>query len=535
MRNIIFKYKNINEKKKDYIRLFIVYLLSQMLLLFVSGRWWDDWCSFNISPRGMWHWATEAGRPSIFIFYLIPNILPEFAYRWITFAVYFLTTILFYNIIDSIFNPDSKETLLTTLLFISIPAYDARIGMVMFPYSIGIMLFLFGFYFLIQVFAENKHTITKRRISLIAFFLSFCLLNANVFLYCLVFLFIMVKERKVLSCIKHFDYFCLPFIFTGLKMLLFPTKGFYENYNQITAEGIKYFFKNFIVIDINTCKKILFSLMNVINERPYVGVLLVFFVILLILGLCFNKKSTNKVINIRHELIKFLLGFITLNLAIIPYGIIRMQEVVYNEYFSGRDSVLVPLGTALIFSALFNIVFNEFGKKIIIFITVFLGICYFNFHYINYQTETFWYSGFQENIRNNQYIKHNDVFVVITPDTDRMNSRVYYVYNGLAEEVFGEETRLFMDGTWLIPQYLSEWSHDVTEREWYNMKDFCSSDDKIDGVICYSNNISIRKALYLKYLEIIDQTEFVKQLTNNSSFEIYYPGSEEYNQYIVSN
>lgn len=529
MRTIIYKYKNLNEKTRIYICLFIVYSFSQVLLLFVSGRWWDDWCTFNITSDGMWQWAIEAGRPSIFILYFISNILPQFAYRWITFAAYFLVAILFYNIINIVFKTDSRDSLLTTLLFIVIPVYDARIGMVMFPYSMGVLLFCIGFYALIQFFEDNQNNIIKRIVSLITFLLSFCLLNANVFLYCLVFLFIILKEKKVVNWIKYFDYFCLPFVFTGIKMFLFPTKGLYENYNKITVDGIKFLLKNYIIIDFNTCKKIFFSLINIINNTLYKKIFFIFCITLLIIGL-FKKRNAN----LRRELIKLIFGLITLNLSIIPYVIIRMQNVINTEYFSGRDSVLVPFGAALIFSALINIIFNDFGKKIIVFITVFLGICYFNLHYINYQIENFWYIGFQENIRNNQYIKDNDVFVVMAPDSNKMGSRIYYVYNGLAEEVFGEETRLFMDGTWLISQYLSGWNPDITTREWYNMKDFSSSDYEIDGIIYYSNEISRNEVLYLKYLEIMNKTEFVKWLTSNSCFELYYPESDEYNQYIIS-
>lgn len=534
MRNIISKYISLDEKKQNYICLFVVYMLSQILLLFVSGRWWDDWGTFNISPGGMWQWATEAGRPSLFILYFTSNILPEFVYRWITFIVYFIISILFYNIIDIIFKPCAKDTLFATLIFIVIPAYDARIGMVMFPYTLGEMLFLLGFYMIVQGFNDDKFNKTKRIISLGLFFLSFCLLNATVFLYCLVFLFIIVREKSVIKCVKYFDYFSLPFIFTGLKFLLFPTKGLYETYNHVSLEGIKFILRNFIKIDINTCKNLFLSLINIINKKPYIKIIFICFIIIIIIGLYFYNKAIINKINIRHELIKFILGFITLNLAITPYSIIRMQDVIYTEYFSGRDSILVPLGAALIFFAFINIIFNEYGKKLIIFITVFLGICYFNFHYINYQIENFWYIGFQENIRYNQYIKENDVFVVMAPDSNKMGSRIYYVYNGLAEEVYGEETRIFMDGTWLLSQYLSGWNHDITEREWYNMKDFNSIDNKIDGVIFYSNDISVKEALYLKYLEIIDKTEFTKWLTNNSRFEIYYPGSEEYNQLLIN-
>ena len=83
------KYLFRKENRKQLLLLSLIYLSSQGLLLAVSGRWWDDWCSVDQSFHTLYDMAMQMGRPSVVLTGGIATLLPESGYRYVTFFSFY--------------------------------------------------------------------------------------------------------------------------------------------------------------------------------------------------------------------------------------------------------------------------------------------------------------------------------------------------------------------------------------------------------------------------------------------------------------
>ena len=527
------------DNKKSIIIISIYHLLSQGLILLVSGRWFDDWAGVNLSNEGLLHWASEMGKPEVFPIIYATEHLPSIFYKAFIFLTYFVAALSFYFVSKKIFSYSNSRALILALVYMSIPANDIRIEKFGMPYTVGLLLFTIGFFLITHYYEGLKDW--RRIVILTVFFFSF-ILNSLLVFYGLVLLYILWKERSIKRIIKKIDFFSLPFVFFILKNLFFPTHGIYSTYNQVSAVSIFHAIKNVFV----AAKTVLRTVLLQMLEPMYV--IIVFLLLYFIFYIVETILKNNKLFDTKDEqrgknIISFFIGAIMLLAGLFPYVVAKNSSYIKTSGFDGRNSILAPFGIAMMICSVLFYICNK--KTIVALLSVFLlvGTQYFSHWYVNYQAMYYWVRGLQEYL--SQYPELGEcktVFIVGDGENGYgIGWRVglsFYQYNGIFEEVYGNENRLVMDAytrigigeNGLATVSLNGFS--VIEREWYNMTGYDENHIGIDAVVLYSNSITPRNSCMMRLKELCGQP-ISEELIKKSSFDIIYPEDDEYSTYVL--
>lgn len=506
---------------KNYICLTIIYIMTNFLLLIVSGRWWDDWTIHFMSFEEMMNTYRQAGSViGSFLLYPVKGI-PFGGYRILVFLWHYLSSLIVFRIITSIDIFREKDALWCTILYITAPINDARITLITYGYTLLLCFFWMGFYLLIVSGKEyGRKGIVIRILADILLVTSYWVESLLVFTGVIwIYLFYdsiqKSKEtetifRKLFICLrKNIDIFVLPFAFFIVKNLFFTPNGRYEGYNAISMESIIDVMKHFIQILEGT-------LSNLFENYKAIQYGKIFWIVFgLYTGgvLLYSVLEKNKDYNVRNErknVFLILLGWVCLFAGLFPYIVIR-QAPIYFKGVMGRDSLLLGLGIALI--GYYNVklfIKDGIASRICLGIIMISGMLYMNKMYILYQQDWYMQLSLREEISTNQYIKDNDTFLCIFDNWPPSGGTGFYTVNGIGREATGEQTRLFMCG-------IGQLSLGINYNKWllhgYNMNDYDQVDTKIDGVIFINNrDISFRETLTLRLVELFDKDGLKKKL-----------------------
>lgn len=528
------------DNKKSIIIISIYHLLSQGLILLVSGRWFDDWCGVNISNEGLLQWALESGKPDVFPIIYVAEHLPSIFYKTFIFITYLVAAIIFYFVGKKIFSYSNSRALILALVYMSIPANDIRIEKYGMPYTVGFLLFTIGFFLITHYYEDLK---AWRRIVILAVFFFSFILNSLLVFYGLVLLYILWKERNIKRIIKKIDFFILPFVFFVLKNLFFPAHGMYSAYNQVSVVTIGHGIKNVFVVARTVLRTVLLQML----EPTYVIIVSLFFcfVFYIVETIMKNNKLQFDTIDEQRgkNIISFFIGVIMLLAGLFPYAVTKNASNITTSGFNGRHSILAPFGIAIMICSVLFYICNK--KTILVLLSVFLlsGIQYFSHWYVNYQAMYYWDRGLQEYLSQHPELGECKTVFMVGGGVNGygIKWRVglnFYHYNGIFEEVYGNEDRVVMDeysGIGVGQDGLVTVSlHGVSliEREWYNMTGYDETHTGIDAVVLYSNSVTPGNACMMRLKELCGQS-ISEELTEESSFKIIYPEDDEYSMYVL--
>ena len=547
--------------KKEYITLAIIYFFSHFMLLFVSGRWWDDWCSYYRNDKALFEMSLQLGRPSVYYLINFAKMFPEYGYRWITFLLFFLCVVFFYRILRNIFNLSSENSCAVCLLFSCIPANDARILLSVFPYSIGLFFFVTGF-FLFSFFLDKSKSLLYRLIILFIFFLSF-VLNSNLVFYFIVVISIVLK-KGVFNLIRYLDFLLIPVLFFVLKSYYFPSYGGYEGYNSITLDKLIKGIFFVIPSDIYVMKSLLvnyyregnfFVIQSIILcfllflDYKRIRIFLAFFARFSFLNFIFNFLNKNilitklKVSPLRESFFLLCIGLIVLSLGLFPYVVVRDSYRICTSGIGGRDSILISFGAALILFSLINICIKVSYRKYVLISFILSGILYFNVFYLSYQQDYYRQVAFSTQLDNHRDVLENvHNIVYFNDDKVRVNCSCFYQLNGIASTVFKNQTRFICDGFDCAKKYFSNSRENTKAVDYfvssklYNMSDYVGPNIQVDAVLIFSFSSSLFDVVKLKYYEITGNNyRFYKFIRNNSNMHVYLKGADKYKEILNDN
>ncbi len=536
---------HIKENRKNLLIIFLCHILTQGLLLIVSGIWHDDWCSINISSDGLWQLTSELGRPEGYLISMVIENLPPVFYRFLIFTAYYIIAVCFYYISKEILKFSNQEAMFLTLIYLSIPANDFRIQKACTSYTLGLLLFSLSFCILILKYQKLNWGI---RIGTLALFFCSFILNSNLVFYGLVLLFIVLKEKKMGAIIKRADYFVLPIAFFTLNRVFFPAHGVYSNYNPVGIKSMLNAVKLIFPADLNITVNIITKLLKPIYSSKGLFCLAAVFVIICARQLrnkaLLENGGASAYTDEAKEAIalkEFIIGGIALTAGLFPYIVVR-QSYIGTDGFGGRDSILISFGIAMLLDSFLKIVCRKEGKWIFIGLFLISGVIHFNKCYIDYQAEYYWSRGFQEGLKANWDLKECKTGLIVGGGVNGFGevpwhyTRIFYQFNGMAKEVYGDEGRLFfmmVEGYWEFPEVVIGEGFgrpETIEREWYNMRGYDGTRVGVDAVMIYQNSITPRMALRMRLMEIFGQ-DISSELCRNGYFEAIYPQDERFAMY----
>ncbi len=505
------------EKNSSFLHLILCYVFVQGSILFVSGRWWDDWCMYNISWEGMKHWTYELGRPDLkYLMYPLELFTPSI-YKILSFMYYGIIVLCFRRIVEKALSIPSEISYAVAYVFIAIPAFEARIYFAIYPYIFYTMLFMLAFVCLIEYF--DNHKSVYRIVSLILFFVSF-FFNSLLVFYGLLLLYIFVQDKKIW---KYIDYGIIPLLFFFIKCTFFSTHGVYSNYNSVSIEGIVY--------SLIRTPKAIYNLIIAIfhNEREYVLQYSLIIVVISCIVLFVLRKRIcidNNAFGIQLRLI--IVGLLVMYCGLFPYIVVRQATTIYLAGAEGRDYLLPMFGMAMLVVGLAGVLFKEKARQALLVVWVLTGTIFFEVTYSDYQLSSYITKGFQLVLEENDFLSEKKAILVVGDLSDR----TIYELNGMAEEVYHNENRIVFSPYYTSAVLNGEFEG-MTEREWYNMSNYDYSNKAIDVVIDYTSYLDRIDLVKLKIYEVFNKDSLEELIKNKTDAKLYYPGDDMYNQIIL--
>jgi len=396
-------------KKKIEFLTYSLYFISNVLMLLNPGVFWDDWAIYNMNDEGIMNQFYGNGLyPIGYMHIFLTKITSSpLLYNYLCFLLQFIGIYSLFRILDnySIKSKNSTFLYLSVLIFAVFPFYDAKITMIVLPYTICLVIFLVATWLLIKY--KNDRNIVYRIISLVLFFLSF-FTNSLLFFYIVPVYFIFFYEDlrcffkgqysgflKIMSVfskriLTYLDFFLLPFLFWVLRSIYFmPTMQYAKDYNQITLESllaIPYRIFKFIYISAAT----IVPLLKEFFQNPEILILTC-----LIILLIFKIFPTIR-INSKSNWNMIVWGIIIFGLGIFPYILVNKFPS-YSGYNS-RHQLLEGFGISIIIIAVIFLLPKKIEKFLLasvigFFVAFNINI---NFHYFKgYVKQQVFHDAFQ--------------------------------------------------------------------------------------------------------------------------------------------
>lgn len=536
--------KAIMAHRKYILIITLVYIASQSILLIITGRWWDDWIFYNQTTDDLIKIATETGRISWLFIIKFAKILPEWGYRILTYFMFYFGTLFFYRILKRTLDITDRACCIISCIYIIIPANDARIMLCVFPYTIGLYFFLFGFYLLTFIVDSNREKkLFLRIVDLILFWLSY-ILNSNLVLYSIPLLYIVTHEQSLKRITKYIDYILLPVVFYFGKRMFFTPYGGYEGYNEVSIDGILNGVIKIFPADIIVMVRIVYKLICY-AAVPVVIIVLMNYKKIWKSIVFIKEKKLNLIRKVgffdkvtERKLVKLLVvGFLVLSAGLFAYVAVRGSCNIYIKGLEGRDATLVPLGASIIIYALIEIlfIFNKNITKYIYILIIMCGVIHFNSWYLLYQSDYYSKIGFQYQLAQHKELSKSQNIIYISENEGVLNDTAFYVLNANAEIAYGDQKRLIMNGFKNAKLLQDNRLNYFVESGNYHMMDYDTTYKQIDAVIKYLSPISSIDALKLRVYESFRTKKFRKWIEKNCKISVIMAGTDEYNRLLIKN
>lgn len=500
------------KKLKDICIIAIVYILVHGFMLILTGTFWDDWTSFfmNYSAKNLE--GFESGRPYYSLAIEMVWWIPKYGYRKLSFLLYFLIYVLTYLFLkrelEYFDHKYANGALIITLINIALPINDARVILANFPYTLGLSLFFAGL-LLFSHFVEWEMTLKSlpmRLLTLLTFFLSFTL-NSNLLMFGLVYLMIIFHKKKIVEMLKCSDFIVLPFVFWIVTHVCFPTSGSYENYNSISFESLIDGVKLLPMCSYTTFRMILDKLWEIKYSVIFAVIAVVVVILIDVITHRFKKIEGFEI----TRLYLFLTGLILYLAAIFSYNAVRVDDHLNINGVSGRDSMQLGLGCAMMLYS----VFNKYIRKYTSVAIIAMGMVAFNCQYTLYQADWYRQVAFQIDVQKYDELKEGGNYIIRPDSTSRVGADRYYSWIGNVASVTGEQNIFVVDELFPMAIFSDTESKETLKNHNGVMEDYDVHYERLDGYLDYHfNNLSIAGTAKLKLQEMFLKDKYFTTLDN---------------------
>lgn len=527
---------------KDTVRKILiiaaVYVMAHLIMLTVSGFWWDDAAIINESAEERKEMHSQIGSVIGGIVTDICLLMPGWSYRILMFLEYFIGNVLVYLILKKIDFFTDIEAFWISLLYAVIPINDARILIACHWYSFMFLSFWVAFYLAIlsRGGGSRKRKIVLRCMSLVCLYISFD--TESLIVYSgLIILYLYYLELKKyykdgctgvsllkklpMTILHNIDNILVVLLWAFVKMTWFRPYGGYSERNTVTVPAL---FKSILYaprgIYVTACVavKSYFKFINVWTILVIVIICAVF------AALVWKKKIPKTVMSGRlRSFWMILLGALVFEAGIYAYMVVRKSDHVTMSGINGRDSILLGLGTAIMMYFGFELIFGKFYiiREILCIACIMCGVLYFNSIYSEYQKDWYHQEAFGQEITTNEYILANDSFYVIDKTNYRTNATRTYSLASYAKGVTGQESRCFsMELAYIFDE-------NYADKKIVGMKDYVQ-DGVLDGIIVLDmEDISYFESLKIRFYEAFDNEKYQACIREKSKVRLIPISKEE--------
>ena len=517
----------------------IVYVLAQGLLLIVSGLWWDDWVVESMDWGDRIAHAIRQGVPLRAYINASLRFLPDDTGKILVFIYFYIGSLLAYTIMKKIDAFSSEAAFWITLLYITIPINDARILWCCYDYAVALFLFWISFW-LVTLWQgggkTGKKSVALRVLSLVILVFSYYT-DSIMFMTLVILLYLyyekLRKEWKwgetranIMVCFKtvlhYMDFLLVPVVYYFVKNIFFPSDGISRYLDWQAVPGLIPFTPIYAwetMIDL-----LLNYIFALLNHTVLIMLAVTVICYLLVSYMCWHKKTIKIETDVllRDAVIMFLVGIFCFFVGFFPYAIFY-KGAFETTGTTGRLSLLLGIGVAMIFYYLADIVFRREIRKMMLVLCIVLGVCHFNLMYLDWQASYYQELRFQAEIAENQNILNNDTFLYLD------YYQVFYVLNAISYVTTGDESRLYLSIDSLstladmYPVAL------FRMREW----DYSPENRHLDGILLFNDApISNSELIKLKFEELFDKDAFNRYISETKDIT-FIPVTEEESDVII--
>lgn len=388
---------------------YILYFIGNFLMLTYPGIFWDDWTLYNMDEEGIMNQfigngIVVAGYMHIF---LQKNINAPLIYHLSTFILQLLSIFTLFKIIDKIKSKNSVFFYIAILVYSVLPLFDAKITMIVLPYTLCLTLFIVATYFLI-IF-KFERIFLFRILSIIFFFISF-ITASLVFFYLIPLLLVIfyddlrfIREHKIQnskiilnslinSIISYIDFILLPVVFWIFRSFYFSPSLQYKllNYNEIK---LKSFFElpYRLIRSIYTFFITLYPLLKeLIQNLEFILLFIILsgLIFLLMKRLDLNFKSTKT---------NFFVGLIICFVGVFPYLLVDK----YPSFggYNSRNQLLIGFGICLLVVALIFRISSKIIRNLTLAVSIGLFVI------LNISIQFNYFKGFMKQVVVNNFLE----------------------------------------------------------------------------------------------------------------------------------
>jgi hypothetical protein len=427
---------------------YLLFGISNCLMLINPGVYWDDWTLYNMSDYGIMTQFFGNGAVIFGYMHVLLQKLPiaPVFYHLLTFILQLVSIYTLFKIIDKWYAAESKEVkfgYFVVLIYSILPLGDAKIAMICLPFTLCLTVFVLAVYFLVKFKLGQKSL--DRSLSLFLFFFSF-MINSFIVFYLIPFIWILYSNEmkyilnnglknlsEILSMLikntlRYWDFLLLPFVFWIFKgVFLAPSQQYAAlNYNEIGLSSLRAVPSRLINFSTGFFNSLIPLLQEMFTSLEFIVLFLILVVIIF-----YGLRRIN--FNISMPKTFLLVGIATIFLGIIPYIIVKKYP--FFSGFDTRHQLLMGFGLALLFCNLLFLIRATAVKKAILALSLALFVCLNVFIQFSYFKGYLKYKVIEDYFVNHNPEKEFPQTIFIKDNTgsftQKGNVKSFYEYSGI--------------------------------------------------------------------------------------------------------
>ncbi|SHF90857.1 hypothetical protein SAMN05444483_103192 [Salegentibacter echinorum] len=440
---------------------YVIFGISNFLMLFNPGVFWDDWTIYNMDPVGLMNQYYGNGNLMFGYIHLFLKHLSgsPLLYHALTFICQLLNIFILFRIVKEVSLKANEKSYFAfaVLIFAAFPIHDAKATIIIFPHILCLTSFIAGSYFLLSY--TNKKKLLHRVLGLFFFLFSF-LINSFLVFYLFPVFFFLFHEYWILffgknygklqdlvkslghRILSYIDFLVLPFVFWIIKLSFFQPSMQYKSigYNTVKLESLLEIPYRVIVF----LYLFVVDLVPIVIEAIQHYEMWIFFI--LANAILYRQLQKLKLgFTVPWKFIIW--GLLVLIIGAFPYLMVNKYPS-YLDYLS-RHQLLLGLGASLSFCAAVFLLKSELIKRIILTISVSAFMAITIFLHFNY------FKGYVKQEVFKQYFFSNPHFpaaspqtIVLEDDTENFtrkgNPTKFYAFAGMMKMYYPNENTLLV-------------------------------------------------------------------------------------------
>jgi hypothetical protein len=472
-----------------YVAIVACSVVAHGLLLLNDGVYWDGWLIYTwLADRNwgiLYSTFSEAGTPLFACFHWLMGYLPAtiFSCNLLAFIAITSSGILVYLICNELKLTSRLESLFIALIFLSYPAFQASVNLIITPFLVYYVLFLLAGFLALKF--ESASGFSRQFLhasSLVLWALSFALNSLLVFYYGFLLLMICyVRKNKDITLKSVFtrylprrmDYMLLPLLYWFVMRGFFPPHGDYSQAYQFSFSPLR-----IITIYFDFIMNTVYAQLNTALGRLILTPALGFAILLVMLWVrsAFAPRLIRLGDNGGNRYAMLFFGLFLLALAIFPYAAVGRVPLTYG--WNTRHAILVSLPMAVILVAITRLCFDNKNLSLSKVGPLFLAVLILAFSLSSIASYLSWQA---------LWVKDRSVMTHLTNLKDAaegisvfwIDDKVhlgddrpyaYYEWSSMFKTVWGGESRVGLDKRSYTSDFLREHTPDFYQR--YNLSEF---------------------------------------------------------------